>query len=68
MECSVKPRGGREKMLSYRGTANWSGGMMLGTLDRGMRTTVIPCEDGAGVVTSGSDYAQGPGLLTPGGG
>ena len=68
MECSVPGRGGRERVLRYRGTATWEGSMMLGTLDRGMRITVVPTEDGVGVVTSGNDCAQGAGLLTSGGG
>lgn len=68
MECSVPGRGGRERILRYRGSARWEVGMMLGTLDRGMRVTVVPREDGVGVVTSGSDCAQGPGWLTSGGG
>ena len=67
MECSAPGKGGREKILRYRGTARWEGGMMLGTLDRGMRVTVVPREDGVGVVTSGVDCAQGAGWLTSGG-
>lgn len=44
------------------------GGMMLGTMDRGMKITVVPRDDGSvGVVTSGQDCAQGPGMLTSGG-
>ena len=69
MECSAPARGGRERVLRYRGSARWENGLMLGTLDRGMRMTVAPREDGSlGVVTSGVDCAQGPGLLTSGGG
>ena len=69
MECSAPDRGGRQKVLRYRGSARWENGVMLGTLDRGMRITVAPREDGSlGVVTSGVDCAQGPGLLTSGGG
>lgn len=68
MECSTPDKGGRERVLRYRGRAEWSAGMMLGTLDRGMRIVVVPREDGVGVVTSGTDCAQGPGFLTSGGG
>ena len=69
MECSAPGRGGRERVLRYRGSARLENGLMLGTLDRGMRMTVAPREDGSlGVVTSGVDCAQGPGLLTSGGG
>lgn len=69
MECSVPQRGGREKVLRYRGSARWEGGMMLAVLDRGMRVTVVPRDDGGvGVVTSGQDCAQGAGWLTSGGG
>lgn len=69
MECSAPGKGGRERVLKYRGSARWENGLMLGTLDRGMRMTVAPREDGSlGVVTSGVDCAQGPGLLTSGGG
>lgn len=69
MECSVPGSGGRERMLRYRGRAEWNGSMMLVTLDRGMKVTVVPRDDGGvGVVTSGNDCAQGAGLLTSGGG
>lgn len=69
MECSVPGKGGRERVLRYRGSARWENGVMLGMLDRRMRITVAPREDGSlGVVTSGVDCAQGPGLLTSGGG
>lgn len=68
MRCLVRSPGAPERVLRYRGTARWEGGMMLGTLDKGMRITVVPREDGVGVVTSGSDCAQGAGLLTSGGG
>lgn len=68
MECSAPGRGGREKVLRYRGSARWEGGMMLVSLDRSMRVTVVPREDGVGVVTSGVDCAQGAGWLTSGGG
>ncbi|MEN5081959.1 hypothetical protein ABE438_05700 [Bosea sp. TWI1241] len=67
MECVVG-RGRKAHTLRYRGTARWEGGMMLGTLDRGMKITVVPREDGVGVVTSGNDCAQGAGFLTSGGG
>jgi len=68
MECSAPQRGGREKVLRYRGTAEWKAGMMLATMDRSMRVTVVPREGGVGVVTSGEDCAQGAGWLTSGGG
>lgn len=69
MECTAPGRGSREKVLRYRGRAEWSGGMMLGTLDRQMKIVVVPREDGGvGVVTRGYDCAQRPGLLTSGGG
>lgn len=68
MECSLPGRGGREKILRYRGRARWENGMMLVSMDRGMRVTVVPRDDGVGVVTSGQDCAQGAGWLTSGGG
>lgn len=69
MECSAPGKGGRDRVLRYRGKARWEGGMMLGTLDRGMKVTVVPRDDGGvGVATSGEDCAQGPGWLTSGGG
>lgn len=68
MECSVPGRGGRERVMRYRGSARWENGMMLATMDRSMRVTVVPREDGVGVVTSGQDCAQGAGMLTSGGG
>ena len=69
MECSGTQRGGRERVLRYRGKARWEGGMMLATMDRSMRVTVVPRDDGGvGVVTSGQDCAQGAGWLTSGGG
>lgn len=69
MECSAPGRDVRERLLRYRGKVTWSGGMMLGRLDRGMRITVVPRDDGGvGVVTSRSDCAQGAGMLTSGGG
>ena len=69
MECSLPGRGGREKILRYRGSARWEGGMMLATMDRSMRVSVVPRDDGGvGVVTSGQDCAQGAGMLTSGGG
>ena len=68
MECSVPQRGGRERILRYRGTAKWKSGMMLVSMDRSMRVTVVPRDDGGvGVVTSGSACAQGAGWLTSGG-
>ena len=67
MECSAPGKGGREKILRYRGTAEWKAGMMLVSMDRGMRVTVGPRDDGGvGVVTSGQDCAQGAGWLTSG--
>lgn len=68
MECAAAGRGDRERVLRYRGQARWESGMMLATMDRGMRVTVVPREDGVGVVTSGQDCAQGAGMLTSGGG
>ena len=69
MECSVSGRGGRERVRRYRVKAEWNGTMMLGTLDRAMKIIVVPREDGSiGIVTSGSDCAQGAGMLISGGG